>query len=605
MKKCFAFFFFFLLVFVSFSSAQLFRPFYPSVTERMTTLCQDTVTFSSLGLPIPDEDTAGLTNTQLLSLMGVSALGTDVRLLKVCFQISHTWVGDLVVSLTAPNGVTVHLMDQPGVPATTFGCGEDNVDVCIVLGTGNELENVCNPSPLAISGNFTAYNNTDLNLINMGGGSPNGNWSLKVRDLVSSDVGTLDGWYMIFETGPLAAWYPNPDTVCASSPPLNLNNFVTGTPGGTWSGTGVTGNFFNPAGLSGNIAVTYTVSASGCTASETHHIHVTPALPVCSFSVSLINLQATFINNTTGAVSYLWNFGDGQTSAQPSPVHQYASTGTYTVTLTAINACGSVTCSQNITVQACPDLIIDGGFESGFPSLGWMGYSLNFGYPFCNIFLCGTGGGSGAQSGNWWAWFGGINQFEEGYCSQQVTIPTNTSANLYFYLEVPVNCDSPADFLRLAMGTDTIFSIDGSSPLCGIVGYTLQSIPLSQYADGITRTLKFFSRIYGLNNQVTNFFVDNVVLLTCPVGIIEPELARSIAIRPNPAQIAVTVYLQGMTEDAWLEIHDLQGHLIYSAFLAKSPSLQHEVPIRGWAKGMYSLTLKNAHARITEKIVIQ
>ncbi len=605
MKKCYAFFFFFLPVFVTSSSAQWLRPVNFSVMGKTSTLCQDTVVFSSLGLPIPDEDTAGLTDTHLLSLLGVSALGTDVRLLKVCFQITHTWVGDLVVSLTAPNGVTVYLMDQPGVPATTFGCGEDDVDVCIVLGTGNELENVCNPSPPAISGNFTAYNNTDLNLINLGGGSPNGNWSLKVRDLVGSDVGTLESWYMIFEVGPLAAWYPNPDTVCASSPPLNLNNFVTGTPGGTWSGAGVSANFFNPAGLSGNIPITYTVSASGCTASETHNIYVSPALPVCSFSVSFINLQATFINNSSGAFTYLWDFGDGQTSTQPSPVHQYATTGTYTVTLTAINACGSVTCVQNITVQACPDLIIDGGFESGFPSAGWLGYSLNFGHPFCNVFLCGTGGGSGAQSGSWWAWFGGINQFEEGYCSQQVTIPINTIANLYFYLEVPVSCDSPADFLRLAMGTDTVFSIDGSSPLCGTVGYSLQSVPLSQYADGLTRTLKFFSRIYAVNNQVTNFFVDNVILLTCPVGIIEPELAQSITVSPNPAHIAVTISLQGMVHDTRLEIHDMQGRLIYSAFLSKSQSLQHDVLIRGWAKGMYSLTLKNAHARITEKIVIQ
>ena len=37
---------------------------------------------------------------------------------------------------------------------------------------------------------------------------------------------------------------------------------------------------------------------------------------------------------------YLWDFGDGNTSNQPNPIHTYARDGTYTVTLTATNSCG-------------------------------------------------------------------------------------------------------------------------------------------------------------------------------------------------------------------------------------------------------------------------
>lgn len=204
-------------------------------------VCRDSVSFAQLSLPIPDEDTTGLSNIQLLTSIGGTTLGVDVRLLKVCFQISHTWVGDLVVSLTSPNGNTVVLMDQPGVPATTFGCGEDDIDVCIVLGTGNDLENECNPVPPAITGDFTAINNTDLNLLNTAGGSPNGNWTLKVQDLSGSDVGTLDSWFLLFEVGPIASWIPNPDTICATASPVNLNSLITGTTGGIWSGNGIAG----------------------------------------------------------------------------------------------------------------------------------------------------------------------------------------------------------------------------------------------------------------------------------------------------------------------------------------------------------------------------
>ncbi len=38
------------------------------------------------------------------------------------------------------------------------------------------------------------------------------------------------------------------------------------------------------------------------------------------------------------ADTYLWHFGDGQTSTEPNPTHTYATAGTYTVTLTVTYA---------------------------------------------------------------------------------------------------------------------------------------------------------------------------------------------------------------------------------------------------------------------------
>lgn len=44
-----------------------------------------------------------------------------------------------------------------------------------------------------------------------------------------------------------------------------------------------------------------------------------------------------FINNSTLATEYLWDFGDGQTSTQANPQHTYSGGGNFTVTLTATN----------------------------------------------------------------------------------------------------------------------------------------------------------------------------------------------------------------------------------------------------------------------------
>lgn len=52
--------------------------------------------------------------------------------------------------------------------------------------------------------------------------------------------------------------------------------------------------------------------------------------------------RVTFTNNSTGTgvINYLWNFGDGQTSAQANPVHNYTTAGTYTISLIVRNASG-------------------------------------------------------------------------------------------------------------------------------------------------------------------------------------------------------------------------------------------------------------------------
>ncbi len=59
-----------------------------------------------------------------------------------------------------------------------------------------------------------------------------------------------------------------------------------------------------------------------------------------------------FIDGSTGANTYLWDFGDGTTSTEQSPNHTYAGNGTYTVCLTITGDCGEASTCQtlNITV---------------------------------------------------------------------------------------------------------------------------------------------------------------------------------------------------------------------------------------------------------------
>ncbi len=49
------------------------------------------------------------------------------------------------------------------------------------------------------------------------------------------------------------------------------------------------------------------------------------------------SFDVQFLNNSTNATSYEWNFGDGSTSTLSNPSHTYVDGGNYTVTLTAYN----------------------------------------------------------------------------------------------------------------------------------------------------------------------------------------------------------------------------------------------------------------------------
>ena len=77
-----------------------------------------------------------------------------------------------------------------------------------------------------------------------------------------------------------------------------------------------------------------------------------------SATVSSVDTVATFTNTSVGATTYAWDFGDGNTSTTTSPVHNYSTSGTYTVTLTATNGnCESIdSFDVVITIAAIEEL---------------------------------------------------------------------------------------------------------------------------------------------------------------------------------------------------------------------------------------------------------
>lgn len=77
---------------------------------------------------------------------------------------------------------------------------------------------------------------------------------------------------------------------------------------------------------------------------------------------SIADEQVAFTALTHSAVSWLWDFGDGETSTEQNPVHVYAGGGYYDVSLTATGSDGSTVSSEiKIAVALTPYVLLTGG----------------------------------------------------------------------------------------------------------------------------------------------------------------------------------------------------------------------------------------------------
>lgn len=103
----------------------------------------------------------------------------------------------------------------------------------------------------------------------------------------------------------------------------------------------------------------------GCTDTASQQVVVYPA-PVVDFDVQPVCLgdsshfvDLTVMNNGTIA-SWLWDFGDGNTSDQQNPVHLYQAANTYTVTLTVASNSG---CVDEQTLTAIVNIVPEANFS--------------------------------------------------------------------------------------------------------------------------------------------------------------------------------------------------------------------------------------------------
>jgi subtilisin-like proprotein convertase family protein len=204
---------------------------------RLTKALPQTVcaTSGNISVTVPDNSATGVTNS--LPAISVPA-GAIITEMKVTLNITHTWAGDMIIALKAPNGKILNLDYALG---GTTGAGP-------TVGFANTVISSSGTAALSSgSGTFTGTFKADASTAADAGpagfipnvstwnglySTPSGVYTLGIYDIANGDVGTLTNWqlcitYSVGTPSTAPTWSP---TAGLFTNPTATIPYVAGTP---------------------------------------------------------------------------------------------------------------------------------------------------------------------------------------------------------------------------------------------------------------------------------------------------------------------------------------------------------------------------------------
>jgi len=333
--------------------------------------------------------------------------------------------------------MTSHSIDALGFQ-WSFGNGESSQNVnpsvtynavgnyTVCLAVTNSLgctDTMCHPDTLVVKPlvNFTNFDtclntqpimftNNSINaneyLWNFGDGNtsvqPNpghsygapGTYNVTLIGILSTCSDTFTFPVVVYPVPVAAFTAPGPYT-CGVPANLQMNNTSTGALGYSWNfGNGTTSGDINPVATytaQGNYTITLAAAnLHGCIDSAKGDVQIYAYPSVQSVTVTPSEgcqpVDAQFAVLATNANNYIWNFGDGSSTATTSPVisHVYADTGVYSATVEVYNygTCGDTillpdTVTVHIVPQAGFDYSMNETIDSAIGAVQFVNTSLN------------------------------------------------------------------------------------------------------------------------------------------------------------------------------------------------------------------------------------
>ncbi len=300
---------------------------------------------------------------------------------------------------TKPN--ICHTYSDPGtytIMLKAFGCGFDSIQQEVVIHPSPETE---------FTHNFIACPGEPVNFDNLTIGASSYQWDFGDGNTstlnnpshvyVDSDTyqisllaTSIDGCQnstsgsITVLVPPVADFSISTDSICSGEVIGFANNSNSNILTCFWDfGDGSTSNQCDPFhsyDTAGSFNITLVVSDNNNCRDTTRQTISVSSVPVPSFSATpnqdCSPVIMSFSNTSVNADSFIWDFGDGNTSTAINPIHSYLVGGNYTVQLTAINGVCSETNILEVNINQTPSVNIEiptgqegcAGFEVHFIS---------------------------------------------------------------------------------------------------------------------------------------------------------------------------------------------------------------------------------------------
>ena len=345
-----------------------------TICEGSTLLLDGTptepVTWSALpennlggSIPLPDLQGVPFSSTiEFTQFEPGQILNDGNQLESVCVSMEHTFIGDLVISLSCPNGQSVTFHQQLG-GGTFVGDANDADDVDPIIGTCWDYcwsptatlgtwaaEATSNTTPTSQGTALTPGTYSSVEPFSQLQGCPlNGTWTFTVTDLWGIDNGFLCDWELNFDP----SLFPG---LTEFTPVLGLADADSAY----WEGPGISDTGPSTAIMTattpGDHQYTfYVVDNFGCTYDTTITITVVPFNndPIAISGPTIICEGTTAeLSAPPGYTSYEWSNGSSGQTITVGP-------GTYSVTVDA-SVCNFVSAQHTVTAVPQPEPVITG-----------------------------------------------------------------------------------------------------------------------------------------------------------------------------------------------------------------------------------------------------
>lgn len=388
------------------------------------------------------------------------------------------------------------------------------------------------------------------------------------------------------------------------------------------------------------VGLTITTSDS-CTAYQTYHLMVGDGQLNCfayfgyeyslqdSFAVSFTDYSISFAGSQI--LSWEWNFGDGATSTEQNPVHTYAGTGFYDVSL---NITTADSCSSSLLMNVPVDIY------PGLPTCYayfWLEQSPNDSLNFQFMDMS-----SSTASAWYWSFGDGSSSTEQNpthtytepgvyLVSLTVTDSINNCTNAYSMLvqsdyDIYYGGACQALFIPQVNGLDVQF-YDFSFPLpaaeylwdFGDGNTSTDANPLHQYQQtGVYTVLLTITTTDGCTSSFSvtmdlaqgNFWGNSEPSALFITTSSTDEAAKTglseLRLFPNPASEVANLSFTNVNENEplHLTLHNATGQMVWTANIQSIRGTQLvQIPTAGLPAGLYLLQLSGNSGQQTLKLV--